>query len=40
LADTALENQLDKLEDNDEDFEVVEVEFTDQESDDAEGDEW
>ncbi len=32
--------ELDKMEDDDDDFEVMEVDFTDDEHDDGEEDEW
>jgi hypothetical protein len=37
-----MENELDKMEDNNEDFEVVEVEFTDEETEEnvEKEDEW
>ncbi|KDR77552.1 hypothetical protein GALMADRAFT_65908 [Galerina marginata CBS 339.88] len=38
--DTAMEKELDRMDDKDEDFEVAEVQFSDEESDDTEGDEW
>lgn len=43
LLDSALESRLDGMEENDEDFEVLEVEFTDEEMEDTEpehSDEW
>jgi hypothetical protein len=41
LDDSAQENQLDAMDENDEDFEVLEVEFTDEETElPNERDEW
>ena len=41
LLDSAQENQLDAMDENDEDFEILEVEFTDEEKEvTEERDEW
>ena len=40
-TDSSLENQLDEMDENDNDFEVLEVWFTDEETDEfEETDEW
>ena len=40
-TDSSLENQLDKMDENDNDFEVLEVRFTDEETEEfEETDEW